>query len=225
MQLQSTAHIASSQGVKVVVYGGAGSGKTVLCATAPRPVILSAEKGLLSLKSHNLPYIEIVTYDQLVEAHAWVMNSAEAKQFDTICLDSVSEIGEVVLADLKKRHKDPRKAYGEVQEQMIALLRSFRDLEQKHVYFAAKEEALKDGLTGAITYGPMMPGTKLPQQLPYFFDEIFQLFVYTDPSTKEETRALRTAKDAQFVAKDRSGKLDPWEAPNLSDIFTKIMNG
>ena len=68
----------------------------------------------------------------------------------------------------------------------------------------------------------MMPGQKLGQQIPYFFDEVFQLFVYQDPNTKQEIRALRTKKDAQFEAKDRSGALDEWEQPDLTAIFKKI---
>ena len=48
INLKTTATIESS-GVKVLVYGQAGSGKTTLIRTAPAPLILSAEAGLLSL--------------------------------------------------------------------------------------------------------------------------------------------------------------------------------
>lgn len=43
----------SINGVKVLVYGQAGAGKTHLIRTLPHPVILSAEGGLLSL--HGTP--------------------------------------------------------------------------------------------------------------------------------------------------------------------------
>lgn len=225
IKLQSTSNVSSVNGVKCIVYGPAGVGKTVLCSTAPSPVILSAESGLLSLKKFNLPYIEINTFKDLEEAYIWVMKSNESKQFHTICLDSITEIAEVVLSDLKEKHKDPRKAYGEVQDQVLSLLRDFRDLPQKHVYFSAKQEKQKDEMTGAFIYGPMMPGSKLPQQIPYFFDEVFQLYIYQDPQTKEEIRSLRTKKDFQYEAKDRSGALDMWEPPNLTYVFDKIMKG
>jgi phage nucleotide-binding protein len=224
IQIKNTAEVGVN-GIKAVVYGPAGSGKTTLCGTAPNPIILSAESGLLSLRGQELPYIEIDSHEALVEVYDWVMESKESKQFDTICLDSLSEIGEVVLADLKKRHKDPRQAYGEVQEQMLELIRNFRDMPGRNVYFACKEEDTKDGTTGAINYRPMMPGTKLPNQVPYFFDEVFQMYVYTDPQTKEETRALRTRGDNKYVAKDRSGSLDMWEPPDLTHIFNKIIHG
>jgi hypothetical protein len=221
VQLHNTAHITNDNGIKCLVYGGAGAGKTVLCSTAPNPVILSAESGLLSLQGFQLPYIEINGYDDLTEAYKWVMGSEEAKQFDTVCLDSLSEIGEVVLASLKPQFKDPRKAYGEMQDQMIGLIRNFRDMPKKNVYFAAKEEETKDGLTGTIKYRPSMPGNKLPPMIPYFFDETFNLCVYKD-SEGVEHRALRTRKAEQYEAKDRSGKLDEWELPNLTHVFEKI---
>lgn len=213
----------TTQGVKCLVYGPAGSGKTRLCATAPRPIVLSAESGLLSIRDSALPYIPIRNFAELGEVASWVLSSQEAKAFDTICLDSISEIGEVVLADLKEKHKDPRKAYGEVFDLMLKIIRTFRDLPGKNVYFSSKQERIKDETTGAVLYAPAMPGQKLGPELAYFFDEVFQLQLYVDPQTKEEIGALRTRKDAQFEAKDRSGKLDPWEKPDLSAIFNKIM--
>ena len=45
--------------INCLVYGEAGIGKTTLCATAPSPLIISAEAGLLSLKKHDIPVYEI----------------------------------------------------------------------------------------------------------------------------------------------------------------------
>ena len=227
--IKNTADV-TTDGIKVVVYGQSGSGKTRLCSTAPNPIILSAESGLLSLRNYQLPYIEINNYDTLVEVVEASLSGNELggvsmNNFDTLCLDSLSEIGETVLADLKKKHRDPRKAYGDVQEEMLSLIRAYRDLPGKNVYFTSKEEDVKDGKTGFIRYRPMMPGAKLPNQIPYFFDEVFHLFVYTDPQTKEETRALRTKSDDVYVADDRSGSLELWEPPDLTYIFNKIING
>jgi phage nucleotide-binding protein len=225
IKLQSTKHVATLQGVKVMVYGKAGVGKTSLIATMPRPVIFSAEKGLLSLRQFNIPYQVIETYKDLVECYEWTTKSNEAKQFDSLALDSVSEIAEIVLTDLKSKTKDPRKAYGEVQELVVSIMRDFRDLNQKHVYFSAKEETVKDGITGAIIARPMMPGQKLPEAVPYLFDELFRMQVYTDPTTNKQERMLQTQVSAQADAKDRSGTLDIWEVPDFNSIFKKIITG
>jgi ABC-type transporter Mla maintaining outer membrane lipid asymmetry ATPase subunit MlaF len=55
------AHNASQMsGVKNLIYGGAGAGKTVLMATAPMPVLISAESGALSLRQSNLELLYCV---------------------------------------------------------------------------------------------------------------------------------------------------------------------
>ena len=210
----------STRGVKILVYGVSGIGKTCLCATAPRPLICSAEAGLLSLKGVSIPVAKISTVEDLTEIHAWAAKSAEAKAFDTICLDSVTEIAEVVLANAKKLVRDPRQAYGELIEKMTLVIRAFRDLQDKHVYFSAKEEPFRDA-DGVTRYGPSMPGKALGPQLPYFFDEVF---AYRTTRTKEGAnyRFLQTSVDLQYVAKDRSGLLDTAELPDLGAIILKI---
>lgn len=221
IQLKST-RTAAHDGIKVLVHGPAGAGKTSLCATTGgSPLIISAEAGLLSLRSHDIPFIEISSMAGLIDAYQFVSQSAEAAQFDWICLDSISEVGEVVLSHEKKQTKDPRQAYGALQEQMGDLIRSFRDLKGKNVYFSCKQERIKDELSGAMLYGPSMPGAKLAQSLPYFFDEVFALRVEADPEGNP-TRFLQTSLDIQYYCKDRSGALDMYEQPALSIIAQKI---
>lgn len=217
--LKSTRNSADST-VKCLVYGQAGAGKTVLCASAPKPIILSAESGLLSLRSVDIPYIEIGKLDDLHEAYAFV---AESSEFQTVCLDSVTEIAEIILSAEKKIAKDPRQAYGALQDQMTDLLRAFRDLPNKHVYFSAKMERIKDELSGRLAFAPSMPGNKLAQAVPYFFDEVFCLRVENDPEGKPQ-RWLQTGEDAQYLAKDRAGNLDMFEPADLQFVFNKILN-
>lgn len=210
----------SSNGVKLLVYGQAGAGKTSLIPTLPNPVILSAEGGLLSIQEANLPYIEIASMADLTEAYTWLTESDEGKSFDSIAIDSISEIAEVVLNFERKNTKDPRQAYGAMQEQMSDLIRSFRDIAGKHVYMSAKLEKSQDEM-GRILYAPSMPGNKTGQQLPYFFDEVLALRVEKDAEGNTQ-RALMCDSDGLWSAKDRSGKLEAWEAPDLGAIITKI---
>lgn len=237
LQFTTSEQAARVGGVKVLVYGGAGIGKTVLTATLPSPVLLSAESGALSLKRANLerlygvgdprvcydvPMIIINNVQDLTDAYNWCANSHEARQFQSISLDSISEIGEVVLNNAKRQVKDPRQAYGELIEKMETLVRLFRDLPGQNVYMSAKMEPTKDELTGVVKYGPAMPGSKLGQKLPYFFDEVFRLGVSKTPQG-EPFRFLQTQPDLQFEAKDRSGALAPMEPPHLSHVFSKIL--
>lgn len=219
IKLQSTKGL-STQGVKILVYGAAGAGKTSLIPTLPSPVVLSAEGGLLSIAGADVPFIEVTDMETLGEAYRWLTESDEAKQYESPCLDSISEIAEVVLSAEKKKTKDPRQAYGALQEQMGDLIRSFRDIPGRNVYFSAKMEKTQDDI-GRILYAPSMPGNKLAQSLPFFFDEVLALRVEKDGDGKTQ-RALMCDTDGLWSAKDRSGKLDAWEAPDLGDIIKKI---
>jgi phage nucleotide-binding protein len=211
-------HVADA--VKLLVYGAAGAGKTSLIPTLPSPLVLSAEGGLLSIRDADIPFIEISDMAQLREAYKYVTESDDAKQFKTICLDSISEIAEVVLNAEKKATKDPRQAYGAMQETMADLIRAFRDLPERHVYMSAKLEKTQDEM-GRVLYAPSMPGNKTGQALPYFFDEVLALRVEKD-SEGNTQRALMCDSDGLWLAKDRSGKLETWESPDLGAIIRKI---
>jgi hypothetical protein len=219
IQLKRTKE-ATAQAVKLLVYGQAGAGKTSLIPTLPKPVILSAEGGLLSIADTNLPFIEITSMAELQEAYKWLTSSSEAGEFHSVALDSISEIAEVVLNAEKKINKDPRAAYGAMQEQMADIIRGFRDLPGKHVYMSAKLEKTQDEM-GRVLYAPSMPGNKTGQSLPYFFDEVLALRVEKDAEGNTR-RALMTDGDGLWLAKDRSGKLEVWEDADLGEIIKKI---
>ena len=221
--ITSSRKAAEFHGIKCLVYGKAGFGKTYAARTAPKPIILSAESGMLSLRDVDLPVITIRTVEELTDAYTWAASSAEAKDFETIYIDSISEIGEVVLSNAKAQVKDPRQAYGELIEKMMLTLKAFRDISGKHVVMAAKQSTLTDSVTGTVTYGPSMPGARLGAELPYLFDEVFQLGIGKTPDGVEY-RYFRTRPDIQSEAKDRSGVLDAMEPPDFTHVFNKILN-
>ena len=239
--LTSTKQLAALHGVKIIVYGRAGVGKTMLTATAPAPLLITAESGVLSMAeeniirtfgenqpniSYDIPAIEIKTVEDLLEAYRFVTESEEMKAFQTVCLDSISEIGETVLQNAKKLVKDPRQAYGELIDRMTEVIKKFRDLSGKHVYFSAKQAANKDDQSGMTLFGPDMPGRQLPQAMPYLPDELFNLNVATyqqEDGSVSNYRYLRTQPDVQYDAKDRSGALAEIEKPDLTHIIHKIM--
>jgi energy-coupling factor transporter ATP-binding protein EcfA2 len=221
IQLKNTAGVTAN-GVKLLVYGHAGAGKTTLAASMPRPIIISAEGGLLSIQGAALPYIEVSSMETLREAFDYVSGEHGA-EFDSIVLDSISEIAEVVLIHEKAVNKDGRAAYGEMAVQMTSIIRAFRDLPGKHVLMTAKVEKSQDE-TGRILYSPSMPGNKVGQSLPYFFDEVLALRVEKDAEGVAQ-RALMCDSDGLWLAKDRSGKLDAWEAPDIGAVIAKIGGG
>lgn len=219
---------AKVHGVKMLVYARSGAGKTSLLATAPNPIIGSAEAGLLSLSeenqtrmfgvAHDIPVAKITTLDDLIEFYESCLRPDFP--FETVCLDSISEIGEKVLANALRQVKDPRQAYGELIEKMTDVLKKFRDLSGKHVVFVAKECPNKDGCTPL--HIPQMPGSKIGYAMPYLVDEVFHLAIGETPEGVKY-RYLQTQPDLNFDAKDRSGALDPIEQPDLTMLINKIV--
>lgn len=206
----------------MLVLGPPGAGKTRLCETMPNPIILSAEGGLLSLRKANLPFIEIKNVQDFMAAWRWVESSAEARKFNSICIDSLSEIAENELRFAKSQTKDGRKAYGDTQEQVEKIVINFRNLKGPHIYFSAKQVMLKNE-QGALYPQVMMPGNNLGQGMPFHFDEVFQLVPGKTPEGQFFT-ALRTKGVSEWdVVKDRSGSLEEWEPPHLGEIIRKIM--
>lgn len=205
--------------IKACVYGDAGMGKTTLCATAPNPIIISAEGGLLSLADKDVPVIEVNGYTDLKAAHKFLKNNDD---YDTICIDSLSEIAEQLLAEFKPGEKDPRKAYGRMADIMTDMTKTFRNL-PKHVVMTSKQALHKDEYSGKITYVPYMPGQAFTQQVPYYFDLVMCMLV--GKKGDDSPRYLQTQPTISHTAKDRSGKLNPKEEPNLGILFDKILKG
>jgi hypothetical protein len=205
-------------GIKMVVFGYAGAGKTRLASTAPKPIIISAEHGLLSLADTDTPYIEVNTVKDIGDAFKLLKTNDD---FQTIIIDSLSEITEVVVAEFLKdpEVKDPRQAYGKLAEAMMPMIKNFRNLMGKHVVFTSKAKRVEDEYTGRTTIEPMLPGKVVPENLPYMIDEL----LYLDIDRKGE-RHLVCNPTTGILAKDRSGKLDGKEPPNLAEIFNKILS-
>lgn len=222
--IQSVDEFVQNYGVKMCVYGRAGLGKTTLIRTLPNPIIISSEQGLLSLKGANLPMLRPVFNLTDLKAHYALLNTpAMRQQFQSVAIDSLSDVAEVILYDEKQKTKNGQKAYGEMNEQVLAdVFRAFRNLQGYNVYFTAKEEWDKDEQTGMQMYRPSMPGKVLTRELPFAFDELFRYEVGRD-ANGQEWRALRTRPTPNVEAKDRSGRLNEYEWPDLGQIITKML--
>lgn len=219
-RIKSTQEIVIGHGIKVLVHGPAKAGKTRLCATTgdlAHTLIISAEAGLLSVREYDIPAIEVKSLQELREVYHYLQRGDHAYRW--ICLDSVSEIAEVVLAAEKGKTRDNRQAYGEMADIMLAVLKKFRDLPY-NVVMTAKQGREEDN--GRLLYVPMLPGRQLTQNIAYLFDEVFALRVaQKDDGTL--VRRLQTSRDTQYEAGDRSGALDMYEPANLKHVHDKIM--
>lgn len=220
--------------IRMAIFGLSGSGKTLLAASAPAPLVLNAERGLLSLSpeniakvygadqtwvTYNVPYIDISSIAKLKEVYAWLQTPA-ALQYKTILLDSLSDTAETVLAEalVNPTVKDPRQAYGILGSDVLGLVRAFRDLPTHHnIVFLCKAEKVTDDVTGTTQISMRFPGKMLQSSMPYLLDEVFSLEVMQNGA-----RQIRTKANWQYQCKDRSGKLEELVYPSLTHIFADM---
>ena len=217
LKTQKTGVLADNYFVNGVIYGQSGVGKTVLAGTAPKPLVLSAEDGLLSLASQDIDFVQITCFNDLINVYNELRKGDH--DFETIYIDSLSEIAELVLAERKKDERDPRRAYGDMADELVAAVRKFKKL-PVHTIFVAKQARITDEYTGKQLYGPSFPGKVLPDNMPYLVDLVMAMRIGKHEG--KEYRYLQTSPDIQYEAKDRSGALSLQEKPDLSHVIEKI---
>lgn len=220
-QLQPASALAKRFGVKAVMFGGPGTGKTPLVQSAPRPVLLVVEPGMMSMRKSNIPCFEAYTPPLIEDFFNWVLNSKEASNFDTIGVDSVSQIAEIFLTQELARNKDGRKAYGEMSIRVMQILNKLYFMPQKHIYLIAKQQIADDN--GVTRKRPYFPGQDLNVKVPHLFDEVLHLGLTRIPGVVSEVMAIRCKESYDTMARDRSGNLNEFEQPDLGQLFQKVM--
>ena len=213
-EIRSTSSVDSNR-LNLLLYGRAGIGKTVSLGTAPSPIILSAEAGMLSLLSRDIPYISIRSISDLRDVYQWLLSSEEAERYETVCLDSVSEVCDLAFAESRKRvGSEIPVLYSELRSVVLPILSAFRGL-SKHLVGTARE-TVKDLKDGRMVM-PSMVGNRLTEDLPYLFDMVLH---YT--LDDEDRRVIYTNSECGSVAKDRTGLL-PSELRDLDNLVGDIL--
>lgn len=167
--------------------------------------------------------------------------------FDTVCekygdptqlakyhyyfVDSITVLGRLCLAWAKTQPQafsdrtgkpDMRGAYGLLGQEMLGALTHLQHTRDKHVVFVAILDEKTDDY-GRRLFVPQIEGSKTALELPGIVDEVitYQLIKADDGSLY---RAFVTRADNpwQYPAKDRSGRLDPLEPPDLGRLISKI---
>lgn len=224
-QLKPASSFAQNYGFKALAYGPPGEGKTPLIKTAPRPVMLVCEPGMLSMRdAHHVPAWEGYTPAKCKEFFDWVSKSAEAKNFDTICVDSFTQYAEIQLKDALAKHSHGLKAYGSMAETVNETAHLLYYMPQKHVYLICKETSIEEG--GFKKRRPYFPGQDLNVKMPHLFDAILHIAKAQVPSIVQPTLAIRTLGTIDIMARIRThlpNQYSELEPPDLSALIKKAM--
>lgn len=223
IEIKSTKGLAKQNGIKMLIVGASGSGKTNLARSTGKTVIISAESGDLTLNDAEVDSIRVRSLPDLREAYEYVV--ANLSNYDTVIIDSITEIGEMIVTELKKEPefasmKDSMKMWMKFTEVMNGIAKSFRDLDGINVVILALPESVTIGLDNKIM--PLIPAKKAQAKLGSYYDEV--LLIRVD---EEGNREFVCSPVSDFDAKDRSGKLDstmPYDKDfGLKPLFDKIL--
>lgn len=228
MKFKSTKDVSSDRFYGLVV-GESGIGKTSLVKTLPAPMsrvlIVSAESGLLCLSGTDIAVFEIGenTWENVNEIYNY-LDSDNGKTFDYIYIDSLTEIGEKMLEQLKRDPKlsDTKNTFllwGKLKEQMKVFLKGMRDLKKCSVIFTCLPATEKDGLELVDIF--KMPGG-IKDEVKPLFDIVLHYQIFKDEDGSS-VRKLVTSDEVSKLAKDRSGLLEHYEEPDLSIIINKVL--
>jgi hypothetical protein len=148
---------------------------------------------------------------------------AELTKFRTVFVDSLTEImrqlrawseqqPEVYSASSKR---DLRAVYGLVAREAIGWLQQVQHARERTIVLVAVLERGDDGF-GAPVWRPQLEGAAAGRQLPAIIDEVITM-AHLDFGDGKPARCFvcTSPNPWTFPAKDRSGRLDKLEPPNL----------
>lgn len=230
-RLTTTADLARDDGVKVLVYGQAGSGKTHLVTTLDedpgKVLIANADGGTLTIAGDAFPVAPIESFADFEALLTDVAAGSKAGKipYTWLVVDSLTEIVERCLeVQIDANPGDTWGVYRELGNVMIYWLKRIRDMPGINVYVTA-EMGREKTETGRMLYAPRCPGSKTAGKIPHVFDFVFPLRLENNPETGELERWLQTQPCTRYEAKSRLSALGRYEKPDIGAIADKIRDG
>ncbi len=215
IDLRPAKEFAQMFGCKAIIYGPPGSAKTPKINTCPKPVLLAVEPGLLSMRNSNIPTWMAPNKARIDEFFKWFEHSSEAKNFDTLAIDSVSQMCNIALDESKAKHGLAQ--YGEMADYVWPYMQRLYFMKEKHMYLIAKEELTTDGKRR-----PSYPGQQLNRDVPHLYDCILRIAKVPIPNVGE-TLAFQCNGTIDIIARNRTGDLADFEEPDFGKIVQRVM--
>lgn len=176
-------------------------------------------------------------YQHVSQTYADLVRLVATKRI--IFVDSITDLTRQAMAWAKLRPEafsdktgkpDTRGAYGLLAREVIGLLKHLQHAPGKTVIFVGILERVTDEFN-RVTWQPQMEGGKAARELPGIVDQVVSMSLFApdgdgyrhDPERGEIRRFVcRAGNPFGLPAKDRSGRLDVTEPPDLGALLAKI---
>ena len=175
------------------------------------------------MRGSKVPTWEAYTADKVDEFFEWFFNSNEIKKFDTLAIDSVSQLAEIYSLTGKSKSENKvhgLAAYGQMATKTLAHLNALYFTQNKHTYLTAKQEILKGNIE---CKRPYFPGQQLPIEMAHKYDQVLHLDIQNIPGYGQH-RAFRCIGTIDVMARDRSGRLSEFEEAHFGKLIKKCMS-
>lgn len=177
-------------------------------------------------------------YQHLAQAYPDLVRLLAGKSI--VFVDSITDLTRQAMAWAKTRPEsfsektgkpDSRGAYGLLAREVIGLLKHLQHAQGRTVIFVGILERVTDEFN-RTSWQPQMEGGKAGRELPGIVDQVITLSLFSrdgdgalvhDPQRGTERRLVCQAGNRfGLPAKDRSGRLDETEPPDLLALLRKI---
>ncbi|CAA7614926.1 ATP-binding protein [Magnetospirillum sp. SS-4] len=156
-----------------------------------------------------------------------------------VFVDSITDLTRQAMAYAKQQPEafsdrtgkpDVRGAYGLLGREVIQALKHLQHAPDKTVIFVGVLEKVTDEFNVA-TWQPQMEGSKAGRELPGIVDQVISMHLFSadaegnwllDEKAVERRLVCRSGNPYGLPAKDRSGRLDVTEPPDLGALLSKI---
>jgi AAA domain len=176
-------------------------------------------------------------YRHLSETYPDLVRMIAGKR--NIFVDSITDLTRQAMAWAKTRPEafsdktgkpDTRGAYGLLAREVIGLLKHLQHAPARTVIFVGILERVTDEFN-RVTWQPQMEGGKAARELPGIVDQVISMSFFAadgdgwrhEPERGDARRLVcRAGNPFVLPAKDRSGRLDLTEPPDLGALLAKI---
>jgi len=176
-------------------------------------------------------------YEHLSQTYPDLVQMIAGKKI--IFVDSITDLTRQAMAWARTRPEafsekngkpDSRGAYGLLAREVIGLMKHLQHAPGKTVIFVGILEKITDEFNRTI-WQPQMEGGKAARELPGIVDQVISMSLFAadednwrhDPERADIRRLVcRAGNPFGLPAKDRSGRLDITEAPDLGALLAKI---